>query len=198
MEVLLQGERDHVRKRISCSLHQLETRIRMNRKKHKSCRGQWGSFMPFTLAEWKERWLPSNVRESEVTLTSSICPRKVDIIIMKNMSGCWDLNWVCTFVSIAGCMGTFVDEMKCSIILNHYFMPLVLMFWRALRIILFLRVDYNMEVIISHLWAMILFRGKGKITSSIFIFFAHRFWIQCTFLNRLDWIKMKVEIEKQK
>lgn len=125
-------------------------------KKHKSCRGRWGSFMPFTLVEWKERWSPSNVHESEVTLTSSICPRKVDIIIMKSMSGCWDLNWVCTFVSIADCMGTFVDEMKCSIILNHYFMPLVLMFWRAMRIILFFRVDYNMEVIMSHLRAMIL------------------------------------------
>lgn len=118
------------------------------------------------------------------------------------MPGWWDLNWVCTFVSIAGCMGTFVDEMKCSIILNHYFMLPILMCWRALQIILdyFLELTNNLELVVSHLWVKIpiFFLEEKKTLFIAYPFWLTDFWIQCNFPNRLEWMKIKEETEESK
>jgi hypothetical protein len=96
------------------------------------------------------------------------------------MSGWRDLNWVCTFVSFVGCMRTFVDEMKCSIILSHYFMARVLILWRALQIILYYFLQLiNIELAVCHLLVKRLrFFLEEKIYTHLFF---HRFQSQGIF-----------------
>lgn len=106
------------------------------------------------------------------------------------------------FVSIAGCLGTFVDEMKSFIILNHYFMPLVLIFWRALSIILhyFLQLTNIIEPIMSHLWVKILrfFLEEEERLFVTYLFLLIDFEFNAPLPNRLEWVKEEREESKSK
>lgn len=73
--------------------------------------------------------------------------------------------------------------------IKSLFQPFILMFWRALQIILYSYSWLTSEswLTVSHLWGKIMgffFRRNEKITYSIFIF-AHRFWVQCTFSKQV-------------